>query len=140
MYALSTSQDQQAGLDSNGLMSFNADYATPGNTGADTSIPPSFQFAAGESLADRARHAIRTVKKTHPQGKTFVLAGGVAANQYLRGRLESVISDAGMELVAPPVALCTDNAAMIAWAGVERFRLGMIDGLDFEPRARWPLA
>ncbi len=81
----------------------------------------------------------RCLKRAYPDAKYFVLAGGVAANQYLRGRLETVAAEYGMRLTAPPIKLCTDNAAMIAWAGIERFKLGMVDGLDFEPRARWPL-
>jgi N6-L-threonylcarbamoyladenine synthase len=68
-----------------------------------------------------------------------VLAGGVAANHYIRGRLESVAKEFRLQLIAPPIKLCTDNAAMIAWAGVERFQLGLVDNLDFEPKARWPL-
>jgi len=103
-------------------------------------ICASFQYTAAESLCDRAAHAIAMFQKDYPNGKNFVLAGGVAANQYLRGRLETVIAQYGMALVAPPVKLCTDNAAMIAWAGMERFTLGLVDGLDFEPRARWPLS
>ena len=70
---------------------------------------------------------------------TLVVAGGVAANLYLRGRLEDVARQHGARLVAPPVKLCTDNGAMIAWAGIERLRLGRIDALDFRPRPRWPL-
>ena len=68
-----------------------------------------------------------------------VVAGGVAANVYLRGRLETLAAAYGARLVAPPVKLCTDNGAMIAWAGIERLRLGKTDGLDFRPRPRWPL-
>jgi len=102
-------------------------------------ICASFQFTVGESVCDRSRHAMDMFCTQYPEAKTFVLAGGVAANQYVRGRLEKTCAEFGMTLVAPPVKLCTDNAAMIAWAGLERFRLGMIDSLDFEPRARWPL-
>ncbi len=103
-------------------------------------ICASFQFSAGESVCDRTQHAMTIFRKQFPLGGHFVLAGGVAANQYLRGRLEGLSAQFGLPLVAPPVALCTDNAAMIAWAGMERFKLGMVDGLGFEPRARWPLA
>ncbi len=67
------------------------------------------------------------------------MAGGVAANTALRRRLEDVASASGLRLVAPPLKLCTDNAAMIAWAGIERLRRGLTDGLDFAPRPRWPL-
>ena len=102
-------------------------------------ICASFQFAAAESLCDRARHALQVFSGHYPNSKHFVVAGGVAANQYLRGKLETLAAEFGMTLVAPPIKRCTDNAAMIAWAGMERFKLGMTDGLDFEPRARWPL-
>ena len=70
---------------------------------------------------------------------TLVVAGGVAANSYLRARLEKTATEHGARLVAPPIKLCTDNGAMIAWAGLERLRLGMTDALDFRPRPRWPL-
>jgi N6-L-threonylcarbamoyladenine synthase len=69
----------------------------------------------------------------------LVVAGGVAANQALRAELESCAAQAGLRFLAPPPKLCTDNAAMIAWAGLERFRLGEQDAMDFAPRPRWPL-
>jgi N6-L-threonylcarbamoyladenine synthase len=68
-----------------------------------------------------------------------VVAGGVAANEALRLRLAGLAAARGLAFVAPPVALCTDNAAMIAWAGLERLRLGLTDDLAFAPRPRWPL-
>ena len=68
-----------------------------------------------------------------------MVAGGVAANSALRATLQGLADQAGLEFLAPPLKLCTDNAAMIAWAGIERFRLGLVDGLDFAPRPRWPL-
>ena len=68
-----------------------------------------------------------------------MVAGGVAANETLRARLDDVSAGVGMTLAAPPLKLCTDNAAMIAWAGVERFKLGQTDDLTFAPRPRWPL-
>jgi N6-L-threonylcarbamoyladenine synthase len=68
-----------------------------------------------------------------------VVAGGVAANTALREKLADVVRAEAMILVAPPLNLCTDNGAMIAWAGIERLRLGQTDGLDFAPRPRWPL-
>jgi N6-L-threonylcarbamoyladenine synthase len=109
------------------------------NDKAMADICASFQFTVAESVTDRVTHAIAMFRDIHPQGNSFVLAGGVAANQYLRGRLEKVLAAHGMTLAAPPMALCTDNAAMIAWAGLERLKLGFIDGMDFEPKARWPL-
>jgi len=102
-------------------------------------LAASFQRAVGETLMDRCKNAIYQFMKEYPAGNTLVLAGGVAANKYLRTRLTELTDKAGMKLVAPPLELCTDNAAMIAWAGLERFRLGQQDALDFKPRPRWPL-
>ena len=103
-------------------------------------ICASFQYTATKSLLERSQFAIKKFKEQHQDGKDFVLAGGVAANQYIRGQLQSLLAENGLSLIAPPIKLCTDNAAMIAWAGLERFRLGLSDSLDFEPRARWPLS
>lgn len=94
----------------------------------------SFQRTVGDVFADRCGNALALAPSS-----TLVVAGGVAANVYLRGRLEEVAVKHGAKLVAPPVKLCTDNGAMIAWAGVERLRLGQVDALDFRPRPRWPL-
>lgn len=94
----------------------------------------SFQRTVGDVLADRCGNAL-----TLAPSSTLVVAGGVAANVYLRGRLETLAASHGARLVAPPIKLCTDNGAMIAWAGVERLRLGLTDALDFRPRPRWPL-
>jgi N6-L-threonylcarbamoyladenine synthase len=102
-------------------------------------VAAAFQAAVAESIADRTRHAIAEFRQNWPQGHTMVVAGGVAANRTLRDTLVSVTAEAGFSFVAPPLGLCTDNAAMIAWAGIERFRLGLTDGLDFAPRPRWPL-
>jgi N6-L-threonylcarbamoyladenine synthase len=94
----------------------------------------SFQRTVGDVLADRCANALSLAPSP-----TLVVAGGVAANVYLRGRLEALAAAHGARLVAPPIKLCTDNGAMIAWAGIERLRLGQTDGLDFRPRPRWPL-
>ena len=102
-------------------------------------ICASFQRVAGDILEDRIKNAIEIFKNAHPTGETMVVAGGVAANKYLNNRLNTLCNSLKMKFIAPPVKLCTDNAAMIAWAGLERFRLGLIDDLNFEPRARWPL-
>ncbi len=99
----------------------------------------SFQAAVGDSLVDRCRNALAAFAADHPGGGPLVVAGGVAANVYLRERLSAVAAQAGAALVAPPLRLCTDNAVMIAWTGIERLRLGLSDGLDFAPRPRWPL-
>ncbi|MBF0326308.1 MAG: tRNA (adenosine(37)-N6)-threonylcarbamoyltransferase complex transferase subunit TsaD [Alphaproteobacteria bacterium] len=98
-----------------------------------------FQKAAAESIADRTRRAIELMQAQWPQTSHLVVAGGVAANKALRASLEQLAGRAGMTFLAPPLNLCTDNAAMIAWAGLERFRLGQSDRLDFAPRPRWPL-
>ena len=97
------------------------------------------QAAIGDSLVDRTANAISLFCSRHPDGTTLVVAGGVAANAALRDRLAALAAAGGMALVAPPLALCTDNAAMIAWAGLERLRLGLTDDLAFAPRPRWPL-
>lgn len=98
-----------------------------------------FQAAVGDVLADRCARALALFRESHPEGRAFVVAGGVAANQALRARLTAVAADTGFSFHAPPLEYCTDNAAMIAWAGVERLRLGSEDSLDFRPRPRWPL-
>ena len=90
-------------------------------------------------VIDRGRNAIRQFRTNHPEGNALVAAGGVAANSMLRARLKTLATDAGMILSVPPLALCTDNAAMIAWAGIERLGLSLTDELDVAPRARWPL-
>jgi N6-L-threonylcarbamoyladenine synthase len=95
----------------------------------------SFQLTVGDVLADRCTNALRMAPLP-----TLVVAGGVAANLYLRQRLETVAQQHGARFVAPPQALCTDNGAMIAWAGIERLRLGRTSSLDFRPRPRWPLS
>ena len=116
--------------------------ALPGDTIWATDVDDlcaGFQAAVGDVLADRVKNAIALFRARHPAGGTLVIAGGVAANQALRARQASVAADGGLALALPPPALCTDNAAMIAWAGIERLRLDMTDGLDASPRARWPL-
>ncbi|MCZ8123621.1 MAG: tRNA (adenosine(37)-N6)-threonylcarbamoyltransferase complex transferase subunit TsaD [Magnetospirillum sp.] len=102
-------------------------------------IAASFQAAVADSLADRTRNAIRLFLDRHPHGKHLVVAGGVAANSALKARLSDVAARAGLTLAAPPPALCTDNAAMIAWAGLERLVRGAREPLDYPCRPRWPL-
>ncbi|MBT5014256.1 MAG: tRNA (adenosine(37)-N6)-threonylcarbamoyltransferase complex transferase subunit TsaD [Rhodospirillaceae bacterium] len=102
-----------------------------------------FQTAAAETLVDRTQNAIDIFTAEHGQARTLVIAGGVAANGALREKLGRLADVNGFQLIAPPQRLCTDNGAMIAWAGIERIKaLGMdgaTDGLDFNPRPRWPL-
>jgi N6-L-threonylcarbamoyladenine synthase len=104
-------------------------------------LAASFQAATGDVLVDRSTRAIRLFRDHHPDEPmpAFVVAGGVAANGYLRGRLKEMAAREEVRLIAPPQRLCTDNGAMIAWAGIERLRLGLTDRLDFTPRPRWPL-
>ena len=98
-----------------------------------------FQAAVADVLADRTGHAIDIFRQRCPHGDTLVVAGGVAANGALRTVLATLAGEHGLALVAPPPRLCTDNGAMIAWAGIERLQRGLTDGLDTSPRARWPL-
>ena len=102
-------------------------------------LAASFQAAVADVLADRCANALARFRDEHGVNGPLVVAGGVAANAAIRARLQTVAAGHGAEFVAPPLSLCTDNAAMIAWAGIERLRLGWTDPLDFKPRPRWPL-
>jgi tRNA N6-adenosine threonylcarbamoyltransferase len=99
----------------------------------------SFQQAVVEVVIDRMRAGLRMFRDRLGAPNALVCAGGVATNQAIRKVLHRVAFEAGTMLVAPPPALCTDNGAMIAWAGAERLALGLTDALDFAPRPRWPL-
>ena len=88
---------------------------------------------------DRLRAGLRLFRERYGTPTALVAAGGVAANQAIRKVLQRVAFEGGIMLVAPPPELCTDNGAMIAWAGAERLALGLTDPLDVAPRARWPL-
>ena len=98
-------------------------------------IAASFQQAVVDCLIDRTRRALTRADSA----TALVVAGGVAANTAVRGALQRLAIESGLRFVAPPLWLCTDNAAMIAWAGVERFTAGLTDALDVPARARWPL-
>jgi N6-L-threonylcarbamoyladenine synthase len=98
-----------------------------------------FQAAVLESTADRLSVGLRLFHEQFGPPRALVAAGGVAANQAIRGALQDVAAKAQTTLIIPPPALCTDNGAMIAWAGAERLALGMIDTMDAPPRARWRL-
>ncbi|MEE8544377.1 MAG: tRNA (adenosine(37)-N6)-threonylcarbamoyltransferase complex transferase subunit TsaD [Alphaproteobacteria bacterium] len=102
-------------------------------------LAAAFQEAVAEVLSDRTRNAVAEFRTRHGEARRLVVAGGVAANRFLRARLATLAAREGMEMIVPPPALCTDNAAMIAWAGIERLGLGLSDPLDTPPRARWPL-
>ncbi len=105
-------------------------------------LSAAFQSAVADVVADRCANALQAFKRDSdapPHGTTLVVAGGVAANAALRARLAALCAQQDARLVAPPAHLCTDNAAMIAWAGCERRRRGMTSPLDFAARPRWPL-
>ena len=102
-------------------------------------LAASFQQAVADVLADRCARALEVFRERTGRAGPLVVAGGVAANRTLRRRLAEVAEAAGGRMIAPPPALCTDNAAMIAWAGLERLQRGLVDPLDFAPRPRWPL-
>jgi N6-L-threonylcarbamoyladenine synthase len=102
----------------------------------------SFQAAAIDVLVDRSRAAMQKFRTeiSGPNGLSdFVVAGGVASNQAISAALKSLANAEGFRLSVPPPALCTDNGAMVAWAGLERLSCGLSDALDAPPRARWPL-
>lgn len=99
----------------------------------------SFQSAVVQQMADRLKHAISIAREKYPDIKDLVVAGGVASNQSVRSMIQQLADKNGLIFSAPPIGLCTDNGVMIAWAGLERFRLGLTDTLDFKARPRWPL-
>ncbi len=100
-----------------------------------------FQEAVVDSVSDRVRRAMALYEAHGPANppRRLVVAGGVAANRRLKARLEELAAETGYAVFVPPPALCSDNAAMVAWAGAERLALGLVDGLDAAARARWPL-
>ena len=98
-----------------------------------------FQAAVADVLGEKTRRAVVSYLQDSPDRPAFALAGGVAANMAIRTKLETICAKLGLIFSAPPLRLCTDNAAMIAYAGIERFRLGRRDGMDLSARPRWPL-
>lgn len=98
-------------------------------------IAASFQKAVADVFKNRLKRALDHL----PHIEHVVIAGGVAANQYLRGHLEEIVAQHQKSFVAPPLQYCTDNGAMVAWAGLEHFQTGHQDPLTFKPRPRWPL-
>jgi len=99
----------------------------------------SFQQAIVDLVRDRLKVGLQVFAQRYGKPNGLVAAGGVAANQAVRQVLQSLAHESGIRLVVPPPALCTDNGAMIAWAGAERLAEGLIDSLEVAPRARWPL-
>ena len=102
-------------------------------------LAASFQVAAVDALLSRVKQALKIYKADYPDAKNMVIAGGVAANSHLRAELDMMMQKHKLELVVPPPALCTDNGAMIAWAGMERLKRNDTDTLDLAAKARWPL-
>jgi N6-L-threonylcarbamoyladenine synthase len=98
-----------------------------------------FQAAVVDIVIDRVRTGLARFVERFGRPNALVAAGGVASNRAVRHGLQRVADSAGMLMIAPPMNLCTDNGAIIAWAGAERFALGITDELDTSPRARWPL-
>jgi len=120
----------------------------PLSAGDRADLAASLQQAVADVLVERTARAMTLVEAEAgmaesvdglSSGVALVVAGGVAANAALRTALGALCAARGFRFVAPPMPLCTDNAAMVAWAGLERLRLGISDPLDFRPRPRWPL-
>jgi N6-L-threonylcarbamoyladenine synthase len=99
----------------------------------------SFQAAVVDVVVDRTRVGLKMFREEVGHPTALVAAGGVAANGAIRRALSRLAGEAGLKLVAPPLDLCGDNGAMIAWAGIERLRLGLTDDMTAPARARWPL-
>jgi N6-L-threonylcarbamoyladenine synthase len=104
-----------------------------------TDLCAGFQAAVRDVLAEKTRRAVALYLAENPVTPALAVAGGVAANATIRVALESVAEEAGLTFVAPPLELCTDNAAMIGWAGLELYRMGIRSDLSLSARPRWPL-
>jgi len=102
-------------------------------------LAASLQSAIADILADRTQNAFNVLPRENQNITALVVAGGVAANKTLRKRLEECAAKNKVPFIAPPINLCTDNGVMVAWAGLERLRLGQSDPLDVSCRPRWPL-
>lgn len=101
-------------------------------------ICASFQHVVGEVLIERTGKAIKAYRELSGS-KNFAIAGGVAANKYLGDKMKNFLDSEGFDLYIPPMHLCTDNGAMIAWAGLERFQRGIFSAQSFAPKAVWNL-
>ena len=117
-----------------------AEQAAPLTAQDVADLSASFQAAVVDVVEDRMRVGLKRFReRLGVAPRAVVVAGGVAANLAIRGALARFCAEAGLPMVAPPQKLCTDNGAMIAWAGIERLRLGRVDPLDVAARPRWPL-
>jgi N6-L-threonylcarbamoyladenine synthase len=117
-----------------------AERIAPLTSGDVSDLCASFQAAVVDVVVDRTRVALKLFREEIGHPTALVAAGGVAANGAIRRSLSRLASETGLRLVAPPLELCGDNGAIIAWAGLERLRLGLTDDLSAPARARWPLA
>lgn len=102
-------------------------------------ICASFQITVVEIIEDRILNAINKFKELYNNDMNLVVSGGVAANNFIRNRLQDLAIKHNFKVLFPPAKLCTDNAAMIGWVGVERMKLNLTNSLDFKPRANWSL-
>ena len=103
-------------------------------------LAASFQKTINEILYEKTKIAMKEFSKNKKNKQnTFVIAGGVAANLSIRENLSKLAKEKNFTSIFPPINLCTDNAAMIAWAGIERYKINLIDNLEFPSKARWPL-
>ncbi len=103
-------------------------------------LAASFQKTINEILFEKTKIAMREfLKNENSKERTFVIAGGVAANLTIRENLTKLAKEKNFSSIFPPINLCSDNAAMIAWAGIERYKINLIDNLEFPSKARWPL-
>lgn len=102
-------------------------------------LAAAFQAAVRDVFVEKTRRAIALYLAEAPAVPVLAIAGGVAANQTVRTALEALCAENGVRFLAPPMALCTDNAAMIAYAGLERFAAGQVDDMSLSARPRWPL-
>jgi len=102
-------------------------------------ICASFQYTVSKIINHKIRESFKLFNSKFPHSMNVVISGGVAANQYIKNKLSENINALGYKLFYPPVNLCTDNAVMIAYAGIERLNNGDYSNLDFEPKSRWNL-
>jgi N6-L-threonylcarbamoyladenine synthase len=116
-----------------------ADHIAPVGPQDVADLCASFQAAVVDVVVERTRAGLRVFRERFGIPQALVAAGGVGANQPIRRALQRLSFEAGLKLVIPPPKLCTDNGAMIAWAGIERLSVGLKDGMDAPARARWPL-